>query len=210
MNIGVWKWHSFKITKYCLALSSLQSTTSHVISYNLGTILRSSQTRCSPPHFTGEETKTQKGGGAHPRSHHKWHNLQGLTPGLGLFPKAASDHLALGGSQQGRLAASGRVVPRNRKATEGEWEGAADTRGRPTWAATRLWLSPQGQHSGDIRPPTPFLSLDVHGPLPQTQLPPESRLTPSIRVFLHVYKNEQQRLKAGDPQAEFSPHVWLI
>lgn len=105
--------------------------------------------------------QTQRGGGAHPRSHCKWCYLQGLIPCLALFSMAASDRRALqagaGVVSAGKADGFRENCPREQEGNGG-WAGrATDNRGRLTWAATRLCLPPQGQGHGDIRgPPNPI------------------------------------------------------
>lgn len=58
----------------------------------------------------------------------------------------------LGGAQQGSLALQGELSQENRREREGEQEEATYNSGEAYLGLHQLYLSAQGQYSGDFRP----------------------------------------------------------
>ena len=148
------------------------------------------------PHFTAQETETPSAGGAR-QGHTESDVICRSDSGLGHFLRLPVTAW-LWGVPSGRWEDPGRII-RGRGRTCGR-----AGMGSCIWARLTRPLpggaSHLGQRGGAIRPPTPFLSLDVHCPLPQTQDP---------CLLTHLWKWTAE-IATGDPPAESSPYVPLL
>ena len=141
---------TFQFAEHCLAWDMTQAS--------------SWEARCSPPmlySWGNEDSESWRRARVTLRAA----SSAGLTPSLGLFPRLLVTAW-LWGAPAGRLRGES---SQGRRRTWGRAGMGRYIRAR----LTLCWVVPLTSASTAVPsdPPNPFLSLDVHGPLPQTRGP---------------------------------------